>query len=235
MILNEIKRNVPPEYDNFKLEEMMGDTTIIDPIRGTLSNYLKNSALNEKNGVGLLFIGRMLGNGKTEAAYHILKEISKARVKWDRRDKQLTQGYTDFISILVCDYLKYCNRFENHFVELVQEAMTCPYLLLDELSADSFKRNLLQSQVDLFSLVDYRVSYNLPTLYTSNCESLEELKKLTGPKLFDRIAYKTTVINFSGPSVRPVITERLHDELDGRDPEALMRAEIEMLKQRGEH
>lgn len=235
MSLCELKRIIPPEYENFKLEDMMGDPDIIDPIKETLTNYLRNSALNEKNGVGLLFLGRMPGNGKTYSAYHILNEISKIRIKWDRRDKQLTQGYTDITSILVSDYLKYCNRFEDRFVALVQEVMTCPYLLLDDLSPDAFKKNLAQGQVDLFSLVDYRVSYNLPTLYTSNCGSLEELQKLTGDKLFDRIAYKTTVINFSGPSVRPVITERLHDELDGRDPDALMRAEIEMMKERGEH
>jgi|SRR5579863_5626309 len=235
MSLCELKRIIPPEYENFKIEDMYGKPEVINPIKDTLSAYLKNSAENEKNGRGLLFIGPKTGTGKTYSAYHVLGEISKDRIKWSRDFKQLTRGYTDIASILVPDYLKHCNRFEPDSVELAQAVMTCSYLLLDELSADSFKNNLESGRVDLFSLVDYRVSYNLPTLYTSNCTSLDELKKLTGPKLFDRIAYKTTVINYSGPSVRPIITEKLRDELDGRDPDALMRAEIEMLKERGEH
>ena len=215
MNLCEIKRTIPPEYSNFKLDDMLGDPVVIDPIKSTLINYIKNSAVNEQNGVGLLLMGRMPGNGKTYSAYHVLSEINKDRIKWDRLTNKLTRGYTSVVSVLTSDYLKYCNRFEEDIVVQIQYVLQCPFLLLDDLSADAFKNNMQSSQVDLFSLVDYRVSYNLPTIYTSNCDTVDELKKLTGPKLFDRIKYKTTVINFSGPSVRPIITDHLITEING--------------------
>ena len=237
MSLCEIKRTIPPEYENFKLDDMMGDPAIIDPIKAILTSYLKNSAVNEQNGAGLLFLGRMPGNGKTYSAYHILSQIRDERVKWDRAESKLTMGYTSIISILASDYLKYCNNFE--FTALLQDVKTCPFLLLDDLSSDAFKNNLLSGQVDLFSLVDYRVSYNLPTLYTSNCNTVDELKKLVGNKLFDRIVYKTTAINFSGPSVRPIITEQFKSEMNeekyDEDPDTLMKHEIEELKAQGAH
>ena len=216
MNLCEIKRTIPPEYANFKLDDMLGDSIVIDPIKSVLTSYIKNSAVNEQNGVGLLLMGRMPGNGKTYSAYHVLSEINKERIKWDRLTNQLTRGYTSIVSVLASDYLKYCNRFEDGIISQIQYVLQCPFLLLDDLSADAFKNNLLSGQVDLFSLVDYRVSYNLPTIYTSNCDTVDELKKLTGPKLFDRIKYKTTVVNFSGPSVRPIITDQLNREINDK-------------------
>jgi DNA replication protein DnaC len=214
MNICEVKRTIPPEYENFKLEDMIGDPAIIDPIKAILNNYKANLATNEKNGVGLLLNGRMPGNGKTETAYHILDTVRSARTKWDRKTNELTRGYTNIISILASDYLSICTRFEDHFVAAVQEIKQCPFLLLDDLSPDSFKSNLAAGRVDLFSLVDYRVSFNLPTIYTSNCSTLAELEKLVGAKLYSRIAYKTTIINFSGPDVRPIITEQLQAEIN---------------------
>ena len=217
---------------------MIGDPIVIDPIKQTVEEYLKNLFVNEKNGAGLLFYGISNGTGKTYVSYYVLGKAQEGRVKWDRVEQRETVGYTKIVSIRCFDYLKYCGNFADHFVNMVQEIKTSPFLLLDELSPGAFRNNLAAGQEELGSLVDYRVRHNLPTIYTSNCENLDVLKKLVGSTLYSRIAYKAIPVNFTGPDVRPLITEQLKEELsniDGRDPDALMRAENEMLKGRGEH
>ena len=219
MRLCEIKTQVPDEYKNFNIVDMIGDPIVTEPIKQTVNDYLKNLFTNEKNGAGLLFYGISNGTGKTEIAYYVLGKAQEGRVKWDRIEQRETVGYTKITYIRCFDYLKYCGNFAEHFVNMVQEIKTSPFLLLDELSPGAFRNNMAAGQEEIASLVDYRVSFNLPTVYTSNCENLDVLKKLVGSTLYSRIAYKATPVNFTGPDVRPLITEQLKEELSNKENE----------------
>jgi hypothetical protein len=150
---------------------MIGDPIVIEPIKQTVNEYLKNLLVNEKNGAGLLFYGISNGTGKTELSYYVLAKAQEARVKWDRLGQKESVGYSKITAIRCFDYLKYCGNFEEYFVAMVQEIKTSPFLLLDELSPGAFRNNMAAGQEELASLVDYRVSFNLPTIYTSNCEN----------------------------------------------------------------
>jgi DNA replication protein DnaC len=209
----DVKTVIPDEYKNFQLDEMIGDPVVIDPIKLTITDYLKNLSVNEKNGAGLLLYGVSNGTGKTWIAYYILRQVEGSRVKWSRQEQKEERGYTQITSIRCFDYINLATNFQESHVNAVQFIKTCPFLLFDELSPSAFKNNSGAAQEYLASLIDYRVSFNLPTIYTSNCENLDVLKKLVGPTLYSRITYKATPVNFTGPDVRPLITEQMKEEL----------------------
>jgi DNA replication protein DnaC len=211
--LSALRRVIPDEYRNFELEDMMGDPVVIEPIKATVKDYVENLNRNEKNGASLLIYGTANGTGKTWVAYYVLKKAQEPRLKWSREEQVDKVSCTNVVSIRCFDYIKYATNFDPNFFAATEYIKTCPFLLLDELSPGAFKNNSTIAQEELTSLIDHRVSFNLPTIITSNCADLAALKLLTGPTLFSRLTYKATPVNFTGPDVRSVITKQLKEEL----------------------
>lgn len=210
MKLCEIKTQIDPEYLNWELSDWIGDDAITNPIKEIITSYVNNLADNEKNGAGLILHGNAAGTGKTQVAWYVMSKVKEIRNRWARDIQQFAPGYTDIVKISCKDYLFYSTSFE--YIPQIQQLKTASFLLLDEVSPIAFS-NLEKGRSDLWSLIDYRISSNLPTIYTSNCETDEAFKNLLGPTVFSRIGFKNTFVAFSGLDVRPKITKKLAEEM----------------------
>jgi DNA replication protein DnaC len=54
----------------------------------------------------------------------------------------------------------------------------------------------------LYALIDSRVFAKLPSIYTTNATSKEEMSKIVGPRLADRIWNADTIIEFKSNGIR---------------------------------
>lgn len=133
-----------------------------------------NDVTSENIKKGLFFCGPV-GSGKTYLASAIARE--------------LILNNKDILFVVVPDYLDALrfsfNKGEDGLTEqeLMETAWNVPVLILDDLGAHNYTQWTLNK---IYSLLNYRLNHNLPTVITSNL-SLNELEEQLGDRTCSRI------------------------------------------------
>lgn len=129
--------------------------------------------LEEGKGTGILFVGDV-GSGKTFLAGC----ITNALLEHDRQALFLV--VPDFLDDMRATYQK---QGEFSEADLMDTARKAEVLILDDLGAHNFTE---WTQNKIFSLVNYRLNYGLPTVITTNI-SVEEMGEVVGVRTVSRI------------------------------------------------
>lgn len=93
-------------------------------------------------------------------------------------------------------------RYSRPYYEMMERAKKSPFTVMDDIgvrqASDAFR-------ADLHTIINYRVTNGLPTVWTSNIP-IGELETVFDRRLYDRIRdkKKTAVIEFKGESQRGV-------------------------------
>lgn len=137
-------------------------------------NFVQN-CLKGKKGKGLFFCGPV-GSGKTFLGSAIANAL-------------LAEGKQVLFTVVpdLLDTLKatYSRRSEQEFseFELLDTARNAEILILDDLGAHNYTNWTCNK---IYSLLNYRLNYQLPTVITTNLE-LEELEEYLGERTVSRI------------------------------------------------
>jgi DNA replication protein DnaC len=228
-----IETEIPPLYHGWTIDLMVGADNITD-IKQKVSQYLKDPTL-EKEGNNLYLYSLENGTGKTSLAYYILSEIHKPRRK-PFPGNLWTTDTTPIVAVKFANYLKFCNDPYNQDSKLAKkQAETAPFLLLDDVSPWALSSNLHKDKTELVLLMMYRREHLLPTVITSNLVPTE-FDKTFSATVASKVLENFSYIQIIGDDVRDIIyPDQLESLVTDRDPEALMRAEINTLKERGEY
>jgi len=150
------------------------------------------------------------GTGKTTTASAILDEyIIVSYIGALKRNRQPLQRPAYFLD--VNEWQKLYTEFTRQHVpediagpasreyyRQMQHARTAPFAVLDDIgvrtATDGFRG-------DLHSVINYRVSNGLPTVYTSNV-TIADLKRIFDARLADRIRDLCLTVDFVGTSKR---------------------------------
>jgi DNA replication protein DnaC len=228
-----IEQSIPPLYQSWQLQDLVGPDNIKE-IQQNVSQYLNDPSL-EKNGNNLYVYSVENGSGKTSIAYYILGEIHKPRYKKimtaDDVWSQSTLDITPIIAVKFANYLKFCNDpYNQDSKNAKRQVETAPFLLLDDVSPWALSSNLHKDKTELVLLMMYRREHLLPTIITSNLVPTE-FDKVFGATVASKVLENFSYVEVKGGDVRPAIYPDQFNE----DPEIVMKQEIEMLKEAGEH
>lgn len=152
-------------------------------------NYVKNWEAFRDAGIGFALQGTY-GCGKTHLATATLISLVK---KWSMADGQLLRPYSIATPLL---FRLARERFENPKNEdVIAKAMNADILLLDDLGAERHNNsedsaNMSWVDEQLYTILDWRISNNLPTIYTTNCKA-SELARDFDPRVFRRLQTRT--------------------------------------------
>ncbi len=123
---------------------------------------------------GILFVGNV-GRGKTHLAAAITNDL-------------IDHGYgarfvvvPEFLDALRFSYQKEEIATESEIIRRVQGA---PVLILDDLGAHNYSE---WTKGKIFTLLNYRLNYQLPTIITTNLKPGEELDQVIGERTVSRI------------------------------------------------
>ncbi len=142
-----------------------------------------------------------VGTGKTYLAYSFLKEV--ARLKWI----ELTHSFwwqSDVCLIVhmkkILDKIKDNWKAENKLPSgaVLEAEKNVPVLIIDEVGLQygtSFER------LELFDLFNSRYENMLPTICLSNLK-MEEIERILGKRIFDRLSQNRECFYLSGKSQR---------------------------------
>lgn len=133
--------------------------------------------LSDANADGLLFTGQV-GSGKTFLACCIVNTL-------------LQKGTAPLFVVVpdLLDEIRYTydisnqNKPEHTEKDLTEAAREAPLLVLDDLGAHNYTD---WSRNKLYSIINYRLNFNLPTIITTNLD-LEELGEAVGKRTTSRI------------------------------------------------
>lgn len=127
------------------------DTTVIKKI---LNNYIAHFFDYQKSGNGLYVYSKTKGSGKTMISCALANEIIK---RYD-----ISFKFTN-----IPDYLEFVTGKSEQDKETVRAIRECTLLVLDDIGIEP-KKDWVQEVI--YSLVNFRYTRHLPTIYTSNCK-----------------------------------------------------------------
>jgi len=140
-----------------------------------------------KDGKGLIFVGNT-GSGKTHLAIAIAHSIL---------DNGLTVKFTS-----VGNLQRDINSADDYgFTEakLIKTYSTCRLLIIDDICVADIGNKIKRI---LFDIIDNRVNYVKPTIFTTNISDLEEIKEKLNEQIYDRIVGNCKKINVFADSYR---------------------------------
>ena len=140
-----------------------------------------------KEGWNLNLYSKNVGNGKTSWAIKIMKNfIETYACNW---------GNYDCLYISIPEFMALSKDFsfeaQAEFRELCKRIKSYSLVIFDEIAS---KHSTEFDELLLYTLINYRINNQKSTIYTSNVLP-EELKKLIGERLADRIAGADRTVN----------------------------------------
>lgn len=142
-------------------------------------NFVKKILVNPSKAGGLLISGQV-GSGKTFLASCI------ANALLDKDCQVLFMVVPDLLDRLKSTY---DNLTVDSEQSVLDEARTAPVLILDDLGAHNYTE---WTRNKLYSIINYRLNYQLPTTITTNI-SVEDLTEFLGERTTSRIVQMCTL------------------------------------------
>lgn len=212
-MLNLIKTNIRPLYENFELEEMVGADNLQE-IKDKVNIYVNNLPKVEREGHNLYIYSKENGTGKTALGYYILKQVKGPRLTYSRESNNEQINVTPIVSVTFFNYLKFClDKFSQDAKKAKEMVETAPFLLLDDVSPWAGSENPHRDKAELIALMMYRREEMLPTIYTSNLTP-EAFEQTFGATAASKIFENFSFIEVRGGDVRPLL---FNDMLDKKE------------------
>ena len=165
-------------------------------IRNELSEFVQV----DKNNI--VICGSTLGCGKTTWAYKLL--LTYIENNWKKiyaEDFEISDKQFDIALFLpTVPFLIDVKQFNNKKCgELYERAKKTDFLVLDDIAAvnmSNYDYNVL------YAVVEIRLIEHKPTIFTTNYTSYEEMNKILGSRLAERIWKNSKVIELKGSGMR---------------------------------
>lgn len=208
-------RNVPAKYSDCWLENF--DISENNSVaQRTIEKYCNSiiEYVTEKK-VGLFLFGKpsennplSVGTGKTTASVTCLNMFLYERLRQHLRGEVLIHDNPVYFMRANDLQINFNNQFKGSFQQkedasikfsaIKARAMAVELLVFDDIATkgatDAFKE-------ELYSLIDFRMSNDLPVIYTSNVP-VTELAELLGDRISSRIEGSTVQVAFGGADLR---------------------------------
>jgi len=167
-------------FENFKLKYYSKED--IDPITGRTywetaqksraeAKRFAEECLKNPHAKGILFIGPV-GSGKT------FLSVAIANYLLSRGKFVLFLVVPDFL-----DEIRYSFEGKNNEEEIIERARSAEVLILDDLGAHNYTT---WTQNKLYSIINFRLIHQLPTVVNTNLE-LDELEEYLGERILSRL------------------------------------------------
>lgn len=173
-------------FDRFRLEyyiSEMGDQSHRERAAKALqaAKGFVNECQQNLHSLGVLFTGPV-GSGKTFLAAAIANELMEAQLK------VLFLVVPDLLDELRATYKSNLNE-----LDLLDTARTIPVLILDDLGVHNYTD---WTRNRLYSIINYRMNEQLPTIITSNL-TLDEMEEYIGMRTTSRIIQSTRIFRLT--------------------------------------
>ncbi|EHQ90013.1 ATP-binding protein [Desulfosporosinus youngiae] len=156
-----------------------------------------DECLQNPYGLGIVFTGPV-GSGKTYLAACIANELMESDLK------------VLFIVVPdLLDELRATYKSELNELDLLDTARTIPILILDDLGAHNYTD---WTRNRLYSIINYRLNEQLPTVITSNL-SLDEMEDYIGLRTTSRIIQSSRIFRLT---VQKDIRLQIYQEREGK-------------------
>ena len=184
--------NVPKKYQK-DIALSPGDSDL-DSFRKLLE-YRQNIVENVEEGKNLYLFSKTTGNGKTSWATKIINEFIRKKV----------------FSINITNLVYYVNTPDlleelrlgyetGEYKNIMEKVKTAKLVLFDDIGAEKSNAWVRER---LYTIINYRISEGLSTIYTSNL-SIEELQINLGIRVGSRLRENTTIIELVGKDKRGI-------------------------------
>lgn len=151
----------------------------------------------------LIICGKSVGCGKTAWAFKLLlTHISNNWKKIYAEEFEITDKQFDIALFLsTIPFLFDLKQFGNNADarELYTRAKTTDLLVIDDIVSTEMSR---YDYTAIYAIIESRNLAHLPTIFTTNCTTRDEMTKHLGLRLTDRIWSNAEVIEITGPSLR---------------------------------
>lgn len=183
---------VPEDVDD-------GSYARLAKIRAQLSDFY----CIQKNNV--VICGKNLGCGKTSWAVKLLLthiENNAPRLR-GKEDWEIDSEFNVALFIPTVPFLVDIKQFNDNrqASEIYQKAKTAQLVVFDDVGAVNMSK---YDYNVLYAIIEMRVLNHLPSIFTTNCVSEDELKEALGPRLADRIWNTSKIIELKGRGFRGV-------------------------------
>lgn len=199
-----LERSNLPEYQWIEASLSPEDDDIIayerlSHIRAALDTFY----CVQKNNV--VICGKNLGCGKTSWAVKLmLTHIeNRAPILRGKEDWEIDSEFNIALFIPTVPFLVDIKQFNDNkqASEIYQRAKTAELVVFDDVGAVNMSK---YDYNVLYAIIEMRVLNHLPSIFTTNCVSEDELKEALGPRLADRIWNTSKIIELKGRGFRGV-------------------------------
>lgn len=197
-----LERSNLPEYQYVESELVPEDIDDVayarlSKIRSRLSEFY---SIQKNN---LVICGKNLGCGKTSWAIKLmLTHIeNKAPLLRGKEEWEIDTFFNIALFIPTVPFLVDIKQFNDNkeASEIYQRAKTAQLVIFDDVGAVSMSK---YDYNILYAIIEMRVLNHLPSIFTTNCISQEELQTVLGPRLADRIWNTSKIIELKGRGFR---------------------------------